>query len=150
MKGISTLIASVIVIAITIIVGGLFMNWATDILKSQQATASNKTEECRPGSDTSIEEVFIDISSNTSRVVIRNSGTDDQQVVGANMYNKRGQLMENRTVFPLTVVRGAISNLEFRLNNTVGNITACADFGKVIVTTRCTSTERDKFVKCFS
>ncbi|MBI2972057.1 MAG: hypothetical protein HYY37_06560 [Candidatus Aenigmarchaeota archaeon] len=148
MKGLSAVIAAVIIIAITILIGGIFLSWATGIVKNEQTTVTNKTLECKPGTDVSVEDIFIDFGSNRSRVIVRNSGTEDQELVSAVMLNKKGETISNLTTFPLAINRGEIKNLEFSINSTTGNITICGNFSKVIVSTRCTYDESIESPKC--
>ncbi|MFH0832518.1 MAG: hypothetical protein V1900_02245 [Candidatus Aenigmatarchaeota archaeon] len=138
MKGINPLIASVMLIAITVLLSAVILNWITTLTKQQGATISNKTTDCSMA-DITVAEVYIDIASNRSRVAVRNSGFTDDSIASAILMNAQGEPCPNLTVFPISFPVGSLQTLVF---NITGKMTACANFSQAMVSTRCTN---DKF-----
>src|SRR3989344_2135147 len=80
-KGISAFLASVLLITIVFIVGLIVTTWMTNVTRTTQAQAENKTTEattCASASIT-IDDVFISASS--GKIIVRNSGQADNLVL---------------------------------------------------------------------
>src|SRR3989338_9510193 len=75
-KGISPLIATVMLIAITVIIATIQSGWLTSFTKTQQDTIENRSTEivdCT-SADITVDDVYLDFTTNVSRVHIRNTG----------------------------------------------------------------------------
>ena len=140
MKGMSPLIGSVLVIAITVTVFGILGGWIPDFIKSTQTDVGNKSTEAIEctSADVTIGSVYIDLSQNVSRVSVRNSGFTDDQIISAHFLNNKGEECTNLTALPITFPQGSMKSIEF---NITGKITACANFSKVEISTLCRSAD---------
>lgn len=138
MRGISTLLTSVLLIAITVAVATMVSGWYATVTQRTQASASNNTIasiDCT-SAGISITDVYIDTATNRSRVSVKNTGYIDDRVVSANVYNTFGQELPNLTQLPIDLAMGGSASIEF---NMTGKIGACGNFSKAIVSTLCVS-----------
>lgn len=141
MKGLSPLLATVLIISITVAIATLFMGWMTNVTKETQITVGNKTTtavDCS-AADISVDAVYLDFAANRSRVAVRNSGFVDDKIVSASMHNTNGDTLGVVTSLPVNMSKGALATIEFNMS---GKISNCGNFSQVIVTTQCTF---DKF-----
>ena len=140
MKGISALIASVLLVAFVVSVGLLVMGWFTTLTRSTTVSVSNKTDEgvsCSSAA-VSVEDVYITAGNNTtgsSRAIIKNTGyTDNLIITSAELYNTTGH---NHTASSLPIGdfdKGEIVTLSFPSSS----VTTCPTvFSRVVVTTNC-------------
>jgi flagellin-like protein len=141
MKGISPLIATVILIAVTVSIVSIIGTWVTTLTKEETGDITNKTGEATDctGANIEIRDVYIDLSSNISRVSVWNSGYVDDSIVAALLQNEDGETAPNLTAFPLSLPRGSLKSIEFNISNfnVTNGTTACNDFSQAIVTTLC-------------
>jgi len=143
MKGLSPLIATVLLIAITLTIVSIMMGWVTDLVTGQTGTVGNKTSEAVEctGAVITIDDVYIDFSTNKSRVHVRNSGQVNLEITSASLTNQRGEKASNLTAFPITGFdKGGIEEIVFNITNV---ITVCGNFSKAIVTTNCGNAKDD-------
>ena len=136
MKGISSLIAAVLLIAITVVVTTIYSGWYTSLLGGQTKTIENKTRliiDCT-AARISILDVYLDFTNNVSRVSVRNSGQSDDVIASANVYNSNGINGTNLSALPANVIKGDTISLEF---NITGVIPACGNFSKASVASQC-------------
>lgn len=139
MKGISPLLAAIILIAITIAIATVVMGWVLTFTRTSQANIANKSTEqidCTAAS-IGIEDVYIvNGTSGTARVILKNTGyTDNMRITGAVLYNTSGA---NFTLLPSSLPqdfdKGSIETLVF----SSVSIPACpSGFSKVIITSGC-------------
>lgn len=157
-KGISPLLASVLLIAVTVAIATLVAGWLSTTVRTTQTTVSNRTLEATEcsGASITIEEVYIDAGLNTTnRVILRNSGQSDSlQIVSAQLYNITGGNFSARSLPITNFNRGNVTTLAFEQNSTAGAmmVSSCpGDFSKVIVSTNCggVSAEFTGTPKCF-
>ena len=137
MKGLSALVATVLLIAITLTIVSIIMGWVTDLIKGQTTTIGNRTGtavECT-GAGIHIEDVYLDLTTNVSRVHARNSGQIELEIKSASLSNQNGVMAANLTVFPVSIPRS--DALKEVLFNITGVITVCGNFSNAIVTTNC-------------
>ncbi len=152
--GISPLLASVLLIAVTVAIATLVAGWLSTTVRTTQTTVSNRTldaTECS-GASITIEEVYMDAGRNASqRVIVKNSGqADSLQIVSAQIYNRTGGNFSALSLPITNFNRGNVTTLVFDPNNTV--IDACpGDFSKVVISTNCggVSTEFTSTPKCY-
>ncbi len=142
MKGISTLIAAVLLIAVTLLISLIVSTSFTSLVKTQASTIQTRTGEAVncTSSDINIEDVFVDVASNRGRVTIRNSGQIRENIVRGTMLNDTGSLATSLDTFPISIAKGALTTLTF---DTTTNLT-CVNFNRVIVTTECTIATFDR------
>ncbi|MBI2076726.1 MAG: hypothetical protein HYT72_05765 [Candidatus Aenigmarchaeota archaeon] len=142
-KGISPLLASVLLIAVTVAIATLVAGWLSTTVRTSQITVSNRTIEATEctGASIVIDDVYIDAGVNqTQRVIVRNAGqSDNMQIISAQLYNITGGNFSARSL-PLTgFMKGNVTTLIF--NDTIIGPTivdTCpGGFSKVIVSTNC-------------
>lgn len=145
-KGISPLIATVMLIAITVIIATIQSGWLTSFTKTQQDTIENRTSEivdCT-SADITIDDVYLDFTTNVSRVHIRNTGQVNALAISsAVLLTKKGSQMP--IVTNLTNISTLTKGQRLQLDFNITNLTACSNFSKVTVTTSC-PTIADSFV----
>ena len=144
LKGINALISSILLVAIVIVLAVIVMNFSTTLIKKEARVVENRSTACI-NHDVSIEEVYLDISSRVARVAVRNSGFVADEIVSAVLLNKKGEIAANTTQFPISLTKGALSNIAFNIS---GKITECGNFSKVIISTECASDETDAEPRC--
>ena len=138
------MISAVLLIAIVLIIAAIVLNGVSTLVKKEQAIITNKTLDCTTA-DVSIQSIFIDLSGNTSRVAVRNSGFVDDRLTDGAILNVQGQDSPNLTAFPINFPRGSIQTIEFNIS---GRITACANFSRAIITTQCSSDDQSRPLTC--
>ncbi len=142
-KGISPLLAAVLLIAVTVAIATLVMGWLTTITRTTQVTVSNRTSEAVDCASASIaiEDVYIDAGINQSqRVIVRNSGLlDSLQIISAQIYNRTGGNFSANSLPITNFNRGNVTTLVFI--GGLANITvvdSCPGaFSRAIVSTNC-------------
>ena len=132
-KGLSPLIASVLLIAIVIVIGTLTLDWSTAIHSTLGGSVKNKTGTCTTAAVV-IDRVYLDLNGSVGRIIARNSGFDDDSITGASIVTTKGLTSTNLTAFPIAMARGMQTTLTV---NTSGIITACTNFSRAYVTTSC-------------
>jgi len=136
-KGISPLVAAVLLIAFTVALGSLIFSFLSSTITQTTDTITNRTTQAIDCSAASInvEEVFVSgTTSATVRVVIKNTGfTDDLVIRDLQVFNTTGN---NFTTSGLPIPdfdRGEIATVAIG-----ANFTSCpGSFSKVIVSTTC-------------
>ena len=157
-KGISPLLASVLLIAVTVAIATLVAGWLSTTVRTTQTTVSNRTLEATECSSASItiEDVYMDAGRNASqRIVVRNSGQSDSlQIVSAQLYNITGGNFSARSLPITNFNRGNVTTLSFEQYSTAGAMivdTCPGAFSKIIISTNCggVSAEFTGTPKCF-
>ena len=156
-KGISPLIAAVLLIAITVAIATLVSGWISTITRGTQVTVENKTSEaveCAAAA-VSIDNVYI-VGNNSVRIVVRNSGqANDLEVTNVTAINTTGSVFSFGTSQPVLTDFDRGEAFTFVINasgitlfGTQGN--TCLAFSKAIVTTNCggVSAVFDKTPRC--
>ncbi|MBI5061272.1 MAG: hypothetical protein HZB67_03080 [Candidatus Aenigmarchaeota archaeon] len=148
-RGLSPLLSTVLLISISVLVASMLMSWSFSITKGQQKEISNTTSEALSctSANADIKYVYLDFSSNRSRVYVYNSGLTDQKIVSAWLLNNKGESanLTNSTILPVLITRGSTVMIEF---NMTGKINACINFSKVSVSTNCMQVDFDSAPKC--
>ncbi len=141
MKGVSPLIAAVMLIVVSMTIATIIYGSLSTTIRSSTAITSNtsaKTVECTSAS-VSIQDVFISGSSSSStvRAIVKNSGyTDDLVVQDGQVFNKTGSNFSTPDTPVTNFDRGNIVTLTF--SNVSFSSASCPNaFSKVIVTTNC-------------
>ncbi len=153
-KGVSPLIASVFLIAITVTIATLLSGWVSTVTRTTQVSAENKTAEAVEcaAAVILIEDVYVqDTGANAIvNAFVRNSGQANDLIIGnATVYNTSGgSLTATAPSVPLSDFdRGEVVTFTF----TNAPIPSCpTNFQEVIVTTNCggVSAKFDKSPKC--
>ncbi len=136
-KGVSGVVAAVLLIAIVLILLVTVNSWLTSLTQSSTTAITNSTTEfvnCA-ASGIVIEDVYLDFSSNLSRVSVRNTGRNTENIVSALMVNTNGQAASLNSSLPNLAI-GDIKTIVFNIN---GTITGCSNFSQVRVASSCTS-----------
>lgn len=135
MKGVSTIIATVLLLAITVLISIIVSTSLTTLTKEQASTVGTRTTQAVncTSSDVSVEAVYLDTAPNIGRVTVRNAGQINENIISARMYNKTGVEAANLTQFPVPISKGSLTTINF---NITGNVT-CASFSQVIISTEC-------------
>jgi flagellin-like protein len=140
-KGLSPLIAVVLLIAITVSIVAIMSTWVTTLTKSETGTITNKTGSSTAciDSNLAITNVYMDAAGNVSRIVVRNSGHADDTIASASLMNKDGAEAPNLSSFPISFPQGSIKTIMFNVTNfnLTNETTVCQDFSRAIVSTAC-------------
>lgn len=141
MKGISPLIASVLLIAFTVAIATLVFSFLSTTVRQTTTTTSNRTTEALECSAASvnIEDVYVSGGSGaaTVRVIVKNTGfTNDLSLVSASVYNDTGVNFSTSDIPVTDFDRGEIATLTFTNVNLSGGGCPTA-FSQAIVTTSC-------------
>lgn len=142
MKGVSPLVATVMLIVIVVSIVAMLSGWLTTFFMSTRETVTNRTDtqvSCT-GASIFVESVYVIIANGTSgriSAVVKNDGAvDGLNIVSAQYVNTTGHNFSATTALPITNFnRGAIRTLLFE-NASIQNCTA---FSQVIVSTDCIS-----------
>lgn len=137
-KGVSPLVAAVLLIVITVSIVGIISGWLTTFFIDTRETVTNRTDSqvgCT-GSSLNIESVYVAIANGTSgnvRAVVKNDGVIDDTITAAQYLNTTGHNFSTTAALPISFGRGSIKTLLFE-NVSIQNCTA---FSQVVVSTNC-------------
>ena len=138
MRGISPLLASVLLIAITVSIATLIMGWMSTVARTTQVKVETKTSQAVDCSSASIsiDGVYITAgASGTANVIVSNTGqVDGLTIKSAQILNTSGSNFASSSTPITDFDRGDIETLSF---SSVGIPSCPTDFSKVIVTTDC-------------
>jgi len=136
-KGISPLIAAVLLIAFTVAIATLVMGWFSQLTRTTTTTVSNKTTEAVACSNAqvSIEDVYMRLNATEgdARILVKNSGFSTLGITSLQVYNTTGANFSTGFGAASSLAPGSI--VTYNLTNV--SIPTCATFSKVIVTTNC-------------
>lgn len=143
-KGVSPLIATVLLISISVMLSYIILSWSVSLTKEETTTITNKTKEQVECGVLLIKDVYMDFTSNISRVYIWSSNAIDQ-ITSAIMLTKNGEQLSNLTILPMNITKGELKVIQFNLT---GKISTCSNFSQVIISTRCITDKFDSTPKC--
>ena len=138
-KGLSPLIAVIILIAIVVIISTMLLNWTSIFTSDQTSDISNTSKQLTNCGVLSIEDVYLDFPTNRSRILVKSSIEDI--VEGAELLTRSGMTMPRNTRLPLEIDKGRIAVIEFNLTS---NFTACTNFSQAVISTKCTTMSFDQ------
>jgi flagellin-like protein len=150
MKGISPLIAAVMLMAFTVAIATLIMGWYSSTARSTTSSITNHTTAAVGCADArlSIQEVFIKANESAYvTVVIQNTGFGPINIEDVQIFNRTGHNTSTGFEKVLNFQKGQIANI--KIEN--ASITNCpADFSKVVATSNCggVTDTFDKTPKC--
>ncbi len=137
MKGVSPLIATVLLVVIVVILATIITTFSTDLVTSSTETIQNRTgtsAECS-GASVSISDVFLtNGTAGTARVSAINNGLkDDMIIVNGVLTNRTGTSFSASSMPVIDFDVGEVVTLTF--SNL--SVPSCGDFAYVTVTTNC-------------
>ncbi len=137
-KGVSAMVAAVLLIAVTVSLAALVSGWLTTIVHTTQVTISNVTAttvNCMSASVV-IDDVYISAGApGSARAIVRNSGqADDLAIQSAYIYNRTGEAFSAAGLPSTDFDRGEVVTLMF---NAVTVASCPGDFIEAIATTDC-------------
>jgi len=144
MKGVSPLVASVLLIAFTVAIATIIMGWMGTFTRETTSTISNRTTEAVDCASASIniDDVYISgsgSSSATARAIVRNTGFADNLVLkNAQLYNTTGYNFTNTSELDQDFDKGEILTISFGGTGLGTGISNTA-FSRVTVSTTCGS-----------
>jgi len=119
MKGVSPLLAAVMLIAVTVGIGTLIAGFVSTTFRSTEVTVTNKTTESVEcvNAEIVIDDVYSKVGDNgTTVAVLRNSGfTDDLTITSAQLYDKLGNNFSARNLPITDFDKGELTTLIFQL-----------------------------------
>ena len=95
--------------------------------------------------DMVIENVYLDFSTNVSRVVVRNNGFSNNQITSAYLLNYTDVQCPIITAMPLEFPIGILKSIEFNITDRIYD---CYDFGEVKVTSNCVTRTSTRDPEC--
>ena len=135
-KGISPLIAAVLLIAFTVAIATLIMGWFSTFTRTTTSSVTNATSlavSCANARVT-IRDVYIQMGvSGLTNVVVENTGYDTLTITGLQLYNTTGHNFSTRFSPVTNFTRGGLTT--FQINET--SFTSCGTFSKAVATTNC-------------
>ncbi len=142
MKGVSPLIAAVLLIALTVTIAVIVTTWTSGFTTSTQAGTENKSKEivgCS-GALLEIESVYISVLSNghtNATAVVKNAGlVDNLQIMSAQLYTTNGTNISAINLPIQNVDRGSILTLTFPRTT----LTVCpGNLSRIVVQSSCPS-----------
>lgn len=137
MKGISPLVAAVLLIAFVVAIATLVMGWMGTFTRETTSTISNKTTEAVDCASASIniDDTYLSSGVDGSvRATVRNVGFADNLVVKAASFYKTNGDVWNQTDVDTDFDKGEIITITF---STTNGYIACGNFSRVTVTTQC-------------
>jgi flagellin-like protein len=138
MKGISPIIAAVLLIAITVAISTVVAGWFSTFTRSTTDQVTNRTAfaiDCT-SANINIEDVYVTAGTNSAaRAILKNTGFADNLVIqGAILYNTTGNNFTEASVPITNFDKGDLITLVF---NNISVTTCPTHFSKVVVTTNC-------------
>lgn len=136
-KGISPLIASVLLIAIVVTVAGILLGWGGAFIKVLQQTSENKTfttVDCS-GANIDIDEVYlVNGTLGRARVVVKNTGVVDDLIITQGVLFNR--TFGNFSATNLPIMGFSRGDIEIVIFDNVSAV-KCGDFSSVTVSASC-------------
>ncbi len=140
-KGISPLIAAVLLIAFTVAIATLIAGWFSTLARTTTATVTNRTDlavGCS-GASISIDQVYTVANTSggatsTARAIVRNNGLVNLSLVAAQLFNTTGIGFTTSTSMPVVLARGGVTTISFA---SVNLVSCPGGFSRVTVTTNC-------------
>ncbi len=133
MKGISPLIAAVLLIAFTVSIATIILGWFSSFTKGTTANISSQTQTAIGCSAADITIDHIYCSGTTCRVLVSNTGSKDLTSVNAMIVTTDGTACSTTSSNNLT--KGSTKSIEVNVTD-CGTINSTT-FSRAIVTTEC-------------
>ena len=133
-KGVSPLIAAVLLIAISVVIAATLINWSSLFTSDQTEDIENTSNVIRNCPVITIDEVYLDFTSNRSRVFV--SSKIEGAVDSIKLVAQNGVDMPLNIKVPVEINKGDIKIFEFNLTS---NLSSCTNFSRVILATICST-----------
>jgi len=130
MKGVSPLVAAVLIIAFTVSVSMIVMGWFSTFIRGTTANVSGTTQEALACQVASINIEHVYASGNTATIVVKNTGFTDLNVTGLLVNTTGGTCTFSTTEVP----KGSVKSLQ---NTSCSILPNCNAFDRAVVTTNC-------------
>ena|SRR3989344_9409076 len=138
MKGLSPLIATVILIVIVVSIAAIITTFATNITRESQDRIENRTQksvDCS-GGEIRIRDVYLQ-PGNYSRVIVENVGLVGGLSIGsAQVINATGY---NISATNLPINNFDIGDIETVIFANLSGVNSCSNFSQVVISTSCPS-----------
>jgi flagellin-like protein len=141
-KGVSPLIATVMLVVIVVSLVALLSGWLTNMFVESRESVSNRTATSMSCSGAShvVRSVYINPAgafNASARVTVENDGlVDGLSIISAELYNSTGYNFATNTTLPINpFARGSIATFIFENVSMSG----CNGFSQIVVTTQCGS-----------
>ncbi len=131
-KAVSPLLASVLLVAVTVGIGTLTAGFVSTTFRSAESTVTNRTAEA---SDCSSAEIVIDDAfaktgdNGTVAVPVRNSGFSDLQIISAQLYDRLGNNFSASNMPIAGFSKGSIVNLNFQMPKLANTTADSSSYG---------------------
>lgn len=134
MKGISSLIASVLLIAFTVSVSMIILGWFSSFAKSTTTNISSSATEAIGCNNAGVAIERIYVTGTNASIIVKNTGYRDLTISGM-IVNTSGSSCSGS---PTTLTKGNITSLELSgcYPSSMGD-SSCSSFSRAIVTTNC-------------
>lgn len=137
MKGVSPLLATVLLIVIVVSISALLVSWITSFTKSSEQTVTNRTSgtlDCS-GASLTIQDVYVtNGSAGTIRALVKNDGlVRGLAIISGQAINNTGS---NFTATNVPISSFGVGDLETVVFANVSMAT-CSAFSQVIITSNC-------------
>ena len=142
MKGMSPLIAVILLIAIAVTISVILNAWSQVIITTEASEAKNKTSEVTGCENIEIEQIYIDFPGNRTRVFMRSSG--DTFANSITLLNTTGGTGNNLTQLPFFLPKGQLMKFEFSNQS----LSSCSSLSKIVVTNSCITEESSEITGC--
>ena len=138
MKGISPLIASVLLIAFTVSVAMIVMGWFSGFTKTTTENISNSAVQGIDCSSASVDIDHIYITGTSAIIILKNTGSVGLQATGMIINTTGGSCVSSTT----TITQGNTTSLSLTgcYPAAMGG-SSCLYFSKAIITTSCSGVE---------
>ncbi len=133
-KGVSPLLAAILLIAISVVLASILLNWSSLFTSGQTEDIENTSNVIRNCPVITIDDVFLDFTSNRSRVFV--SSKIEGTVDSIKLVARNGVDMPLNTKVPVEINKGDIKIFEFNLTS---NLSSCTNFSRVILATICST-----------
>ena len=133
-KGVSPLLAAILLIALSVILSSILLNWSSLFTSEHTEDIENTSSVIRNCPVITIDNVYLDFAGNRSRVFA--SSKIEGTVGSIKLVARNGVDMPLNTKVPVEINKGDIKIFEFNLTS---NLSSCANFSSVILATICST-----------
>src|SRR3989344_4453960 len=110
-KGISPLLATVLLISIVVVIAAILSNWSQIIILTETTESANKTKQVTGCENVEIENIYIDLRGDRVRVFMKSSG--DTYAINVTLLNITGGEGVGITSLPFFLPKGELKRFEF-------------------------------------
>lgn len=146
MKALSTILGTVILIALVVVVYAIVSTFSTQLIKDETSATSQRTQDTVQCtfSHVTIQDVYIDRLEDVARVYVMNQGQTDEEILAATVVNRDGERRDAQGV-PRALGESNITSIEVDITDF---ITACDQFSYAEIVTSCATITSDDAPVC--